>query len=126
MEANRKRRGFVKGKLMPFYNRSSKPSPTSNMYVTSKVNPSQTNYMVSNPPLAKQKLSYIAPSDVKTNNNIENDKFTSQFERMFGAVGDEHVDAKTASYIAAVQERFKLERVNSKHEKNNHILQATN
>lgn len=97
MESNRKRRGFMKGKLMPFY-RAAKPSNSTVQYSTSKVvKPSQSSAsvaflhvqdcVVSAQP--KQKVSFILPET------------------------DDAVDMKAATYITSVQERFKLERVNS-------------
>ncbi|KAJ4830209.1 hypothetical protein Tsubulata_035743 [Turnera subulata] len=117
MEANRKRRsssGFMKSKLIPFY-RSAKSS--SNMqYSSSKVKPSQTSatasvgyvvhpdYIVA--PQNKQKVSFIVPAD------YHRDKL-SQFDKFFGVAGDVCVDSKATSYISSVQERFKLEGINS-------------
>ncbi|KAK3183830.1 hypothetical protein Dsin_031116 [Dipteronia sinensis] len=127
MESSRKRRvsGFVKGKLMPLY-RVAKPSSATMQYSTSsKVKPSQSSsatasvgyvvhhqdYLISQP--KAQKVSFIVPD----NNNVNNrDKYLSQFETIFGVAGDggdECVDIKAASYISSVQERFKLERLNS-------------
>ncbi|KAI9177495.1 hypothetical protein LWI28_015941 [Acer negundo] len=124
MESNRKRRvsGFVKGKLLPLY-RVAKPSSATMQYSTSsKVKPSQSSsatasvgyvvhhqdYLISQP--TAQKVSFIVPD----NNNMNNrDKYLSQFETIFGVAGDECVDIKAASYISSVQERFKLERLNS-------------
>ncbi|KAL6325601.1 hypothetical protein AAG906_023446 [Vitis piasezkii] len=112
MEANRKRRGFMKGKLaMPFY-RVAKPSST--VQYSSKVKPSQTSplapsvgfvvdqeYVIPQP---KQKVAFIIPAE-----NGRDSLFGT-----YGAGGDEGVDAKAANYISVVQERFKLDRVNSK------------
>ncbi|KAJ4729483.1 Dynein heavy chain 1, axonemal [Melia azedarach] len=115
MEANRKRRGFIKGKLMPFYRVASKSSPT--VQYSSKVKPNQSSpaaasvgYVIAQP---KPKVSFIVPThDNNNNNNNNNRDKLSQLEKLYGVVGDESVDSKAASYISSVQERFKLERVN--------------
>jgi hypothetical protein len=114
MESNRKRKGFTKGKLMLFY--CSSPKPSSNVQYSSKVKPSQTSpttasvgyvnhdYMIAP---QKQKVSFIVPAA-----DNHRDKL-SQFDKFFGVVGDVSVDTKATSYISSVQERFKLERINS-------------
>ncbi|XP_022741540.1 uncharacterized protein LOC111293083 [Durio zibethinus] len=113
MESNRKRRGFIKGKLTPFY-RAAKPAPA--MQYTSKVKPNQASstttsvsYRVQQEYLnisQPKQVSFIIPADM----NREN---LSQIDSFFGFAGDESVDMKAASYISSVQERFKLERSNS-------------
>lgn len=116
--ANRTRRGFIKGKLMPFY-RAAKPSST--FQYTSKVKPSQSSpstasvgfmvhqdYVVGQP---NQKVSsYVLPPD-NTRDLI------SQYDNIYGVAADEGVDMKAAIYISSVQERFKLERMNSERKK---------
>ncbi|CAN6572440.1 unnamed protein product [Malus baccata var. baccata] len=128
MESNRKRRGFMKGKLMPFY-RAAKPNSTTSMQyssmamASSKVKPSQatpspaySGFMVHGQDYViaaaqpKQKVSFIVPSDA-TDHHTKNSLIKQQFDH-YGA-GDESVDMKAASYISSVQERFKLERINS-------------
>ncbi|XWS40573.1 hypothetical protein CRYUN_Cryun17cG0007400 [Craigia yunnanensis] len=112
MESSRKRRGFIKGKLTPFY-RAAKPPPA--MQYTTKVKPNQASsttasvsfrvhqdYMISQP----KQVSVILPAD-KNRENL------SQIDNFFGVTGDESVDSKAATYISSVQERFKLERNNS-------------
>lgn len=122
MESNRKRRGFMKGKLMPLY-RAAKPNNTSSssttttttVQYTSKVKPSQSSpsaasvgylahqdYAIAHP---KPKVSFILPA--------ENRDSLVQLENLYGVAVDESVDSKAATYISTVQERFKLERVNS-------------
>ncbi|XVF60018.1 hypothetical protein PTKIN_Ptkin08bG0008900 [Pterospermum kingtungense] len=111
MESNRKRRGFIKGKLMPLY-RAAKPTPAA-MQLTTNVKPNQTttsvsfrvhqDYMVSQP----KQVSIILPATDKNRENL------SQIDSFFGVACDESVDVKAASYISTVQERFKLERNNS-------------
>ena len=96
MEANRKLRGYVKGKLMSFY-RTAKPSSTV-QYTTSsiKFQVQQDNWVFAQP---KQKVSFI----VQDNNR---DLMTS-YDNIYGVPGDERVDMKAASYISSAQERFK-------------------
>lgn len=53
----------------------------------------------------------MVPSAAYDNHvNRDNHQKLSHFETLFG---DESVDIKAESYISSVQERFKLERVNS-------------
>ncbi|KAF9681387.1 hypothetical protein SADUNF_Sadunf06G0220500 [Salix dunnii] len=86
MESNRKRKGFMKGKLMLFYHRSP-PKLSSNAQYCSKVKPSQTS-----------------PTTASV----------GYFDKFFGVVGDVSVDdTKATRYISSVQEHFKLERINS-------------
>ncbi|PON95398.1 hypothetical protein TorRG33x02_089200 [Trema orientale] len=117
MESNRKRRGFMKGKLMPFY-RAAKPNSsttTTTVQYTSKVKPSQSSpsaasvgflvhqdYVIAQP---KPKISFILPPESRDS--------VVQLDNLYGVAVDESVDSKAASYISSVQERFKLERVNS-------------
>ncbi|KAK6928556.1 hypothetical protein RJ641_007147 [Dillenia turbinata] len=118
--ANRKRRGFVKGKLMmPFY-RSAKPSAAVPYTSSTKVKPSQSSpttasvgYIVDQDfviPRPKQKVSFILPENYGCESDYHNDN-------PYGVVGDESVDMKAASYISCVQERFKLERSISERKK---------
>uniref|UniRef100_A0A6N2M9X8 Uncharacterized protein n=1 Tax=Salix viminalis TaxID=40686 RepID=A0A6N2M9X8_SALVM len=114
MESNRKRKGFTKGKLMVFYR--SPPKPSSNVPYTSKLKPSQTSpaaasvgyasqdYMIAP---QKQVVSFMVPAADYHRERL------SQFDKFFGALGDVSVDTKATRYISSVQERFKLERVNS-------------
>ncbi|XVF13895.1 hypothetical protein REPUB_Repub09cG0008900 [Reevesia pubescens] len=115
MESNRKRRGFIKGKLTPFY-RAAKPAAAVMQYTTKVVKPNQASstttnsvsfrvhqdYMISQP----KQVSFIVPVD-------KNSKNLSQIDNFFGVADDESVDMKAATYISSVQERFKLERNNS-------------
>ena len=118
MESNRKRRGFMKGKLMPFY-RAAKPNSstttTTTVQYTSKVKPSQSSpaaasvgflvhqdYVIAQ---AKPKVSFILPAESRDS--------VVQLENLYGVAVDESVDSKAATYISTVQERFKLERINS-------------
>ncbi|XP_061988978.1 uncharacterized protein LOC133707425 [Rosa rugosa] len=132
MESNRKRRGFMKGKLTPFY-RVSKPSSTSTTttskqssmqyMMSSKVQPSQAyplpssvGFLVHNhkdynviatqaQAQPKQKITFIVPPSPA-------DRKQQQQQLDHNLAGDEMVDMKAATYISSVQERFKLERNN--------------
>ncbi|XVE84174.1 hypothetical protein DITRI_Ditri16bG0148700 [Diplodiscus trichospermus] len=124
MESNRKRRGFIKGKLTPFYRAAAKPAPA--MQYTSRVKPNQQgssatgsvcfrvhqDYLISQP----KQVSFLVPAD-KNRENL------SQIDNFFGVAGDESVDLKAATYISSVQERFKLERNNSERIKFQEITQ---
>ncbi|XP_050383954.1 uncharacterized protein LOC126800606 [Argentina anserina] len=135
MESNRKRRGFMKGKLVPFY-RASKPSSISTTttnttskqssmqyMMSSKVKPSQAyplpssvGFLVHNhkdyhviatqaQAQPKQKITFIVPPS--------HDRKQQQQQQVdHNLVGDDMVDMKAATYISSVQERFKLERNN--------------
>ncbi|KAM6549558.1 hypothetical protein CsatB_021234 [Cannabis sativa] len=139
MESNRKRRSFMKSKLMPFYRASSKPS--SNNYnnnnnnnnncssntlqykVMNKPNQSSPSaasvgflvhqdYLITQP---KPKVSFVMSSHGGGGGGGGGrDSSVVQLEKLYGGVAvDEGVDSKAANYISMVQERFKLERVNS-------------
>ncbi|KAG2714910.1 hypothetical protein I3760_03G050600 [Carya illinoinensis] len=66
------------------------------------------DYVASQP---KQKVSLMVPAD------DSRDLISSQYDSLSGMVADETVDAKAATYISSVQERFKLERMKSEHKK---------
>ncbi|KAG5226792.1 DNA double-strand break repair ATPase [Salix suchowensis] len=103
MESSRKRKGFMKGKLMLLYRSSSNPSSNVQSY-SSKVKPSQNSQTTA----SVGYVSFILPAS----DDNRRDKL-SHFDKFFGVVGDARIDNKASSYIASVQERFKLERVNS-------------
>jgi hypothetical protein len=103
MEAIRKRRGFLKGKLMSFH-RSAAAKPSSAVQYTSKVKPSQSSPSAASVEFMlqpKQKVSYVVPAD------------SSHYENLYGVAADDAIDMKAGVFISSVQERFKLERVNS-------------
>lgn len=133
MESNRKlRKGFMKTKLAMSFYRAAKPSPP--MPYTTKPKPNNPNsatqirdtitpqpkqniapstassvgFIVNQDqvtPQAKQKVSFVIPDNGR-------DSY-QKFESPYGVGGDESVDLKAASYISCVQERFRLERLNS-------------
>ncbi|KAK9064713.1 hypothetical protein SSX86_016095 [Deinandra increscens subsp. villosa] len=126
MDSNTKmRKGFMKGKLVMSFYRSSKPSTniqpytsstaptaatktvkTNHNMTTSHIKPASSLIMNQeikvNPPPAKHKVSYVFPQTTGT---------YGVFDNPYGVVVDEAVDAKAATYISCVQERFKLEHV---------------
>ncbi|KAF3435260.1 hypothetical protein FNV43_RR22347 [Rhamnella rubrinervis] len=113
----------MKGKFMPFYSRAAKPSSTVQYMSTTKVvKPSQSSpstasvgfvhvqdYVISGQP--KQKVSFILPEN--TRESAAAAAAFGKFDSSHGAAIDDAVDMKAAIYISSVQERFKLERVNS-------------
>uniref|UniRef100_A0A5B7BPT2 Uncharacterized protein n=1 Tax=Davidia involucrata TaxID=16924 RepID=A0A5B7BPT2_DAVIN len=136
MESNRKRKGFVKAKLaMSFYRAAKpsspskvKPSPSSSStasvgyvvnqdYVKVKPSPSSSasvGYVVNQDyvtPQPKLKVSFVIPE------NAGRDSSHGKFDNPYGVAGDEGVDAKATIYISGVQERFRLERINSERKK---------
>ncbi|GLT57180.1 hypothetical protein SLA2020_301680 [Shorea laevis] len=116
MESNRKRRGFIKGKLMPFYKATPKSAPPTVRYSNNVKPPSHasTAYLVQQDYLQipqPKKVSFMVPAAAADNANWD---MLSQFDKLSGvAAADESVDAKATTYIFSVQERFKLERINS-------------
>ncbi|KAI8028986.1 hypothetical protein LOK49_LG01G04219 [Camellia lanceoleosa] len=109
METNRKREGLLKRKLMMSFYRAAKPASSTVQY-DSKVKPipsagSVVGIIVSHnhvTPQSNQKVSFVP---------LENhhDESYTKFENFYGVVEDEGVDMKAATYIAYVQERFRLE-----------------
>ncbi|KAK1423235.1 hypothetical protein QVD17_18532 [Tagetes erecta] len=121
MDSNTKmRKGFMKGKLVMAFYRASKPSTNMQPYTTNAANINATktvktrlpppsslimNQEKMNPPPPKHKVvSYVIPQTTGT---------YGVFDNPYGVVVDEGVDAKAATYISCVQERFKLEHVSA-------------
>ncbi|KAI4387907.1 hypothetical protein MLD38_000293 [Melastoma candidum] len=106
MDSNRKRRGFIKGKLAaPFYKTSKSVSTAS--YLTKAAPTVHQDHLTLTPHhQQKHKLSFMIPDKGV-------DTTLVHYDMLFGTAGDEAVDMKAAKYISTVQERFKLERVNS-------------
>ncbi|KAI8017721.1 hypothetical protein LOK49_LG04G03515 [Camellia lanceoleosa] len=116
MEAsNRARKGFTKGKLVMSFYRAPKPQSTSSTVQYNNSSSSNSNsgvvinhdkYVAAQPRL--HKVSEIG--------GLDDSSYTTTFENShhYGVVaGDESVDLKAASYISCVQERFRLDWVNS-------------
>ncbi|KAI3717600.1 hypothetical protein L1987_69325 [Smallanthus sonchifolius] len=113
MDSNTKmRKGFIKGKLVMSFYRTSKPPTNMQPYPNTKTFHKTTlppsslvmNQEKVNPPPPKHKVSYVIPQTTST---------YGVFDNPYGVVVDEAVDAKAATYISCVQERFKLEHVNN-------------
>ncbi|KAL8248661.1 hypothetical protein R6Q59_005529 [Mikania micrantha] len=117
MDSNTKmRKGFMKGKLVMSFYRASKPSTNMQPYTaiaptkTVKTSHNTTTHMKPsslimnqekvNPPPVNHRVSYVIPQTMST---------YGVFDNPYGVVVDEGVDAKAATYISCVQERFKLE-----------------
>ncbi|KAL4192385.1 hypothetical protein AMTRI_Chr06g194050 [Amborella trichopoda] len=114
MESNRKPRGFIKGKLVMSLHRASKPtSPVQN---SNKVNPSPPTTSVqfvidkksTIPQIAQKKTIDAKANEVGRFNSFESNTIVSG-----GGNGEESVDKRAEVYISYVQERFRLERVES-------------
>nr|XP_043608217.1 uncharacterized protein LOC122580013 [Erigeron canadensis] len=111
MDSNTKlHKGFMKGKLVMSFIRASKPSTTTTKTVPHK-KPATANQKTTPPPSSlmimnqekvnlqpKHRVSYVIPQTMGT---------YGVFDNPYGVVVDETVDAKAASYISCVQERFK-------------------
>ncbi|XP_019457679.1 PREDICTED: uncharacterized protein LOC109358067 [Lupinus angustifolius] len=113
MEANRKRnRGFLKGKILPFY-RAPKPSSTM-QYTTTKVNTNHSSSPASIGCVVHQDYAISQPnpkvSIVVADNRSD---LVSHLEELYGLPGDESVDTKAGLYISMVQQRLTLERVST-------------
>ena len=109
MEANRKLRGLIKAKLIPFY-RPAKPSSPSIGQYTTKVKPSQTSPSTASVEFHGN-LEYVWPKQ-NVSLIVADNKRDLLYDKLYGAAGDESVDTKATSYISSVQERFKHERNN--------------
>ncbi|CAN0924891.1 hypothetical protein LINGRAHAP2_LOCUS34447 [Linum grandiflorum] len=129
--SGRKRRGFLKSKLLPLYRPSSSSSakqqqqqPPNNNYSYSS--PSSMAFVVHH---QKDKVTaaaaaFAAPAVLPKQSNIivaENINYVTRAEsavkprrqqidhnnKFFGVVGDCRIDSKASTYISTVQERFK-------------------
>lgn len=104
-------RGSFKGKLVPFY-RNNAPKPSSTMqYKATDIKP---NHYSSPPPT----LGFVLPQDYSTTKRdpkvrIKVADSWSNLEELYGFPGDESVDKKAEIYIAMVQKRLMLERLNA-------------
>ncbi|RZC59766.1 hypothetical protein C5167_021946 [Papaver somniferum] len=107
MDSNRKRRGFIKGRIiLSLYRTSPKPTTASTFQFSSKVKPtnisSEKEFVVPQAS-SNKKVAFL------TTDNIVRDSYVG--------AGDNNVDMKASNYISYVQERFKLERVDSERRK---------
>ncbi|KAK6922435.1 hypothetical protein RJ641_012942 [Dillenia turbinata] len=95
METYRKRKGFMKNKLVMSFYKVAKPHQP--VQYRNKVNPT---------PSSPAATSFLIDQTLAT----PPPKQKVSFDAVFGSVGDgdENVDMKAASYISYVKERFKL------------------
>ncbi|XP_061339107.1 uncharacterized protein LOC133285831 [Gastrolobium bilobum] len=118
MEANRKRsRGFLKGKLAPFY-KGPKPSSTVH-YTTTNVKPNHSSPSPASVGFVVHHDYAIAQSNPKVSIVVADKRgdLMSHLEELYGVPADESVDTKAGIYISMVQERLMLERVNTEPKK---------
>ncbi|XP_057722461.1 uncharacterized protein LOC130936413 [Arachis stenosperma] len=127
MEANRKRtnRGFLKGKLAPFYkSQTTKSFPTTTTKVNKPNHSSPSSSLSSSSPSSFGVVHHhqdYAVSQAKPNPKVSiivadgrgGGDLMSRLEEFYGVPADESVDIKAKIYISMVQERLSLERVNS-------------
>lgn len=99
-------RVFLKAKLMHFH-RGSKGKPTLSSSSASVGRVTHQDYVMAQP--KPNKVTFV----VADNNNSNRRDLVSQLEDIYGIATDESVDAKASIYISTVQERWKLERLNS-------------
>ncbi|CAI9260092.1 unnamed protein product [Lactuca saligna] len=114
------RKGFMKGKLVMSFYRASRPPTTTtttttttvktshNMTTSQKMIPPPSSLIMNQEkvnPQPKHSVSYVIPQTTGT---------YGMFDNPYGVTVDEAVDAKATSYISCVQERFKLEHVDTK------------
>lgn len=131
METNRKRKGFMKGKLVmsiykatnpgAAYNNNNnntkvmkptiKPLPPTMVVQARQKAPHHVEFIVKQDQIApqpKQKVSFLLPAD--DGGGIIHDNLYG------GVAGDEMVDSKATTYISSVRERLiRLHRINSEH-----------
>ncbi|GMH23872.1 hypothetical protein Nepgr_025715 [Nepenthes gracilis] len=110
MDSNNKRRGFVKPKLMSSISRAAN-------HFTSKVvrAPNRSSSSVSyiaNLDMAPQPV-YTASTVIFSDGGLVHDDNTGQLGEYFGAIADDRIDMKAASYINCVRERFRIEQTQS-------------
>ncbi|VVA96009.1 unnamed protein product [Arabis nemorensis] len=123
MEMNRRRtRGFKIAKLMPFCKAGKPPTPShdlyNNVYYTSSTTtsyapqPDSNNYVTSTNTPLPPKVSFLLQSSVAPKGKDMEKKLSMMAEKLSGRGingVDESVDARAASYISSVRERFKLD-----------------
>ncbi|KAI3976019.1 hypothetical protein MKX01_016702 [Papaver californicum] len=106
MDSNHKRRGSIKGRIILSLYRTS-PKPTASTFQFSiKVKPTNTS----------SEKEFVVPQ-ASTNKKVAFLKTDKIVRDSYVGAGDNHVDMKASNYISYVQERFKLERVDSERRK---------
>ncbi|KAG6402877.1 hypothetical protein SASPL_135091 [Salvia splendens] len=126
MDSNRgKRRSFSKSKLIKSLYRAAKPSTGA---ANSSPAPSPYEFGVANPApspavgfiIVNQEQAFPQPAPKVSFVVAERNR--GRKENFYAGAADEGVDAKAAKYISTVQERFRLERVNSERKNYQDIL----
>ncbi|XP_010250666.1 PREDICTED: uncharacterized protein LOC104592853 [Nelumbo nucifera] len=113
MESNRRRKGFIK-LVNPFY-RTPKSSPS--VHSSSKVKPSptpMTSFVVDKDvtmPPQKQKVSFVKSAAVDGHHRDSSGGPNTHSAMV--VTGEDNVDIRASTYISYVQERFRLEQVDS-------------
>ncbi|KAL9290005.1 unnamed protein product [Arabidopsis thaliana] len=122
MEMNRRRsRGFMIAKLMPFCKAVKSPTPSQDLYnnvhYTSSTTtsyarqPDFNNYVTATSPLPPKVSFLLQPSLAPEGKDMEK-KLNMMAEKLIGRGingVDDCVDARAASYISSVRERFKAD-----------------
>ncbi|XP_019098220.1 PREDICTED: uncharacterized protein LOC104773495 [Camelina sativa] len=122
MEMNRRRsRGFMIAKLMPFCKSVKHLTPSQDLYnnvhYTSSTTtsyapqPDTNNYVTTTTPLPPKVSFLLQPSLAPEGKDMEK-KLNAMADKLIGRGingVDECVDARAASYISSVRERFKLD-----------------
>ncbi|CAI9763128.1 unnamed protein product [Fraxinus pennsylvanica] len=138
MESNRKRRGFIKAKI--FHQTKKKTPPPEQVYpqqmhrIKQKDQPLATSvgFIVNQEQVFPQQIhqtkqaaglivnqEQVFPQQVQKVPIVVQEKGQDSYGKLdnfYSMAGDECIDAKAASYISSVQERFRLEHVNSERE----------
>ncbi|KAK7311341.1 hypothetical protein RJT34_09416 [Clitoria ternatea] len=110
MEANRKRsRGFLKGKLAPFY-REPKPSSAVQYSTATDVKPSHYSSVPASVGFVVHQNYAITQRNPKVRIVVADNR--SDLDELYSYPGDESVDTKAEIYISMVQQRLMLQRLN--------------
>ncbi|KAL2529163.1 Uncharacterized protein Fot_21764 [Forsythia ovata] len=130
MESNRKRRGFIKPKMITSLYQTKKKiavpaTPTGFIVNSEQVFPQQMHQTKQAAPPSATSVGFIVNQDQvfpqqmqKVSIVIADGSRNSnrKLDNFYGVAGDDGVDAEAAKYISSVQERFRLEHVNSERE----------
>ncbi|KAL7190204.1 hypothetical protein ACSBR2_022478 [Camellia fascicularis] len=115
MEAsNRARKGFTKGKLVMSFYRAAKPQSTSSTVQYNNSSNSNSGVVINHDKYVAAQPRLHKVSEISALDDSSYTTTTFENNHHYGVVaGDESVDLKAASYISYVQERFRLDWVNS-------------
>ncbi|CAA2955099.1 uncharacterized protein LOC111397730 [Olea europaea var. sylvestris] len=141
MESNRKRRGFIKAKMiMSLYQTKKKTPPPEQVYsqqmhqIKQKAPPlaAPVGFVVNQEQIFPQQIhqtkqdagfimnqEQVFPQQTQKVSIVVHEKGRDshgKLDNFYCMAGDECIDAKAASYISSVQERFRVEHVNSERE----------